>query len=135
MALAERSRPHAKPKADHTVGSNVELRDLATRLRETDVVLFRAGLIISGQTLAHLRVRNIHCADVPEFGGLASIYRAIRAGRLSQNATLHVVTDRIDEGEVLDREPYQMEPNNSYAENENAAYEAGLVLLERTLRV
>lgn len=135
MAVAERSRPQAKPKTAHVIGSNTQLRDLATRLRETDIVLFRAGLIISGQTLAHLRVRNIHCADIPEFGGLASIYRAIRAGKLNQNATLHVVTDRIDDGEVLDRERYLMRRDNSYVTNEMAAYEAGLTLLGRTLGV
>ncbi|MEM5471124.1 formyltransferase family protein [Hoeflea sp. AS60] len=133
MWLAQRSLPQEKPNARLAFSDNAELRSLAEREQVTDIVLFRAGLIISGKTLENCHVRNIHCADIDGFGGLASIFRAIRAGAFHQTATLHTVTNRIDEGEVLDVEPFELDPKVGYAANENRAYEAGIRLLVRTL--
>ena len=133
MFFAERQRPSRKPDTGLTIGSNPELRQMTEKYGAQTVVLFRAGLIISGKTIETVRVLNIHCAKIPEFGGLASIYRALRAESYEQCATLHVVTSRIDQGEVVATEPYTMARGASYAENESAAYEAGLRLLAATV--
>ena len=133
MWLAQRSLPGDKPKSTLAFADNAGLRTLAEREHITGIVLFRAGLIISGKTLEHCHVRNIHCADIHDFGGLASIYRALKAGAFYQKATLHTVTNRIDEGDVLDVEPFELDPKAGYAANEALAYEAGLRLLVRAM--
>lgn len=76
---------------------------------------------------------NIHCAKVPEYGGLGSIERAIKNRALEQYATLHQVTTTIDKGEIFDLEPFYLDAQKSYCFNENTAYEAGLRLLSRTV--
>ena len=101
---------------------------------DTTILLFRAGLIVTQDTIDKAKdVFNVHCASIPEFGGIASIHRAIVAGAFSQNATLHKVTIRIDEGEVVDVEPYLMSKRNNYFLNEEIAYEAGLTLINKIL--
>lgn len=130
---AQRSLPGDKPKSTLAFVDNPELRSLAEREQVSNIVLFRAGLIISGNTLERCRVRNIHCADILEFGGLASIFRALKAGAIQQKATLHTVTNRIDDGDILDVELFDLDPRASYIVNETRAYEAGLRLLTRTL--
>ncbi len=101
---------------------------------DTTILLFRAGLIVSQDTIDKAKdIFNVHCASIPEFGGIASIYRAIKAEAFSQNATLHKVTIRIDEGEVVDVEPYLMSKSKNYFLNEETAYQAGLTLINRIL--
>jgi asparagine synthetase B (glutamine-hydrolysing) len=50
-----------------------------------------------------------------------------------QEATLHKVTEKIDEGEVIDTEKFTLNPNVSYCENETISYNAGIRLLKRTV--
>lgn len=132
MALAERARSRVKLAALPEIGDNEDLRKLAGSNGIRNVILFRAGVIVSERTISDLEVLNIHCAKLGRYGGLASIARALTDGALDQDATLHRITTRIDEGEVLDTEPYRLDSRLSYRENEDRAYEAGLVLLERT---
>ena len=56
---------------------------------------------------------------------------AMQCGAIHQCATLHRITSRIDEGEVIDTEGYTLDTGKSYGYNENLAYEAGGRLLER----
>lgn len=134
ILLAQRSLSRNRPRSELSLSSNADLRQLVGTHGTRNVVLFRAGLIISGETLSHCNVRNIHCADIHGFGGLASIWYALQANAFDQKATLHQVTRRIDEGEVLDTEPFTLDQRIGYAANESLAYEAGLRLLDRTLR-
>ena len=134
ILLAQRKLPRDRPRSRSSLASNADLQRLAQAHGARDVLLFRAGLIISGETLTRCDVRNIHCADIHGFGGLAAIWRALQARAFDQKATLHRVTNRIDEGEVLDTEPFTLDPRLGYAANEHLAYQAGLRLLARTLR-
>jgi folate-dependent phosphoribosylglycinamide formyltransferase PurN len=131
--VAAHSLPTSSPKTSQSFRSNPELRDLAASKGASHIVLFRAGLIISGTTIEGYKVTNVHCADINGFGGLASIWRALRSGAFKQCATLHEVTCRIDEGNVLDTEPYLLDQSSNYAKNEYVAYQAGLRLLDRAL--
>lgn len=133
MWLAQRTWPNTKPRTQMSFRSNPELRVLADQHDISRIVLFRAGLIISGKTIEQCEVLNIHCADINGFGGLASIHRALKVGAYAQKATLHRVTSRIDEGEVFDTEPYRLDPTVGYSRNEDLAYHAGLRLLDRVL--
>lgn len=136
MLVCELRRPprpaefNALPK----IKNNKDLLALIDNVRPSEIFLFRAGLIINKSVISQgVPLLNIHCANVPEYGGIGSIQRAIADKALQQNATLHHVTVAIDEGEVLDREPYNLNLKHSYCANENAAYEAGARLLARAL--
>ena len=137
MAFCEFTRNAKLPQNKYdTIRSNAELIDVVSRIKFDRVVLFRAGLIINQAIIeSGLPIFNIHCALVPEYGGLGSIARALRAGEIRQAACLHSVTATIDNGEVLDREPYLLNLRESYCYNENIAYEAGIHLLQRTVTV
>lgn len=95
------------------------------------VILFRAGIYINRQLLETVpQVFNIHCADIYRYGGLNAIGR-IRANKeRRQWATLHRVTPRIDEGPVVALKEYRLNPAMAYCSMEDAAYHAGLLLLE-----
>lgn len=99
------------------------------------LILFRAGLIVNRSVIAAgVPVFNIHAAIVPDYGGIGSIDRAIKAKAYEQYASLHVVTTRIDEGEVIDRIGYRLNPGSSYCQNEDVAYQAAQRLLLKTIR-
>lgn len=136
MAAAEARRP-AFDIASAVSGRIGSYKDLVLLLKQHAIqrlILFRAGLIIRRDVLDSVgTVLNIHSASLPEYGGIGVIDRALRDGAYDQRATLHRVTTRIDEGEVLDTEPYRLSPANSYFANEELAYAAGTVLLKRTL--
>jgi methionyl-tRNA formyltransferase len=94
------------------------------------VVCYRAGLVLNRQVLRlGPQFLNIHCADLPDFGGLGSIPRALRAGAFDQNACLHEMSLEIDAGRVLHRESYQLSHAKTYRENEDLAYAAGRKIL------
>ena len=137
MFLAEmtRSRPKNQFQIDGQIRSNKDLLEALSKYAPKQVVLFRAGLIINKAVIdIGIPLLNIHCAKVPDYGGLGSIDRALSDGVYRQEATLHQVTVSIDEGEIYDTEPFELRPNLGYTDNENLAYRAGLVLLRRTLK-
>lgn len=116
------------------IANNKDLLVLLNKHKPERVVLFRAGLVINKDVISQgIPLLNIHCAKVPEYGGLGSIDRALKDNVLEQNATLHQVTTTIDEGQVFDVEPFQLNSSKSYCQNEDIAYQAGLKLLYRTI--
>ena len=135
MIFAElmRKKSHNNTKFE-VIRSNLELLDLYRHHRPEKIVLFRAGLIIKRNLFpSTLNIYNIHCASLPKYSGLASIYRARLAGDLKQNATLHVLTDTIDSGEVIQELPYTLSSDESYKKCEDLAYKIGFELLCKTL--
>lgn len=129
-----RSAPRSVGTGD-SVRSNSDLLRLFDLYAPRRVVLYRAGLIINRAVLATgVPILNIHCARVPEFGGIGSIAKALRERAYRQCATLHQVTDTIDSGVVFATEAYELDPACSYCANESRAYAAGHRLLLRTLQ-
>ena len=129
----KRSAPSTSMLNFPTIKNNGHLLDIIYENKPERIVLFRAGLVISKEVISRgIPLMNIHCAKVPEYGGLGSIHRAIKESATSQNATLHQVTKTIDGGQVFDLEPYELDLNKSYCFNENTAYQAGLRLLLKT---
>ncbi len=129
--LFTRSRDSARwPANIAVITSNHDLLHLVQELRVDRVLLFRAGLIIDRQVLqSGTDVLNIHCARLPDYGGLDAIGRALRNGDLDQCATLYRVTEAIDSGEVLRERPYRLgDRGTSYGRNEDLAYETGIAL-------
>lgn len=116
------------------IKNNENLLSLIDEFNPSRVILFRAGLIINSEVITRgVPLMNIHCAKLPVYGGLGSIYRALNDGAIHQAASLHRVTTRIDEGEIIDEEPYTLDLGKCYCENENTAYSAGINLLRRCL--
>lgn len=121
-------------KSKNSIKSNNDLINLINQYKPPKIVLFRAGLIINKKVISlGVPLLNIHCAKVPEYGGLGSIQKAINDKSWKQCATLHQVTTTIDEGVVFDTEPYILFPNKLYFQNENIAYMAGIRLLIRVI--
>ena len=130
MALAAFTRPDVSTRDYPAIRSNADLLDVLGDESPDAVYLFRAGLVIERSIIdAGVPLLNVHCADVPAYGGLAAIPRAIDDGAWSQHATLHRVVERIDGGEVIRTEPFEMRKENSYRENEDIAYDASIRLL------
>ena len=118
------------------IKSNDSIQSLLKLHRPECVVLFRAGLVINVETInTGIPMLNIHCARIPEYAGLGSIYKALKDKAWEQEATLHRVTKTIDGGEVIISEPYRLDPQKSYCENEDIAYKAGIRLLGRALEL
>lgn len=114
--------------------NNKDLLDEIKTYKPDRIILFRAGLIISKKVISlNIPLMNIHCAKIPEYGGLGSIYKAIQNKSYNQEATLHQVTSSIDRGVIFAIEPYNLNPQKSYCSNESIAYDAGIELLIRTI--
>jgi folate-dependent phosphoribosylglycinamide formyltransferase PurN len=117
------------------IKNNKDLLEAIDSYKPEKILLFRAGLVINKEVISRgIPLLNIHCAKVPEYGGLGSIDRALRDNAVEQNATLHQVTTTIDEGIVVEVEPFVLDTKRSYCYNENIAYEAGLKLLFRCVK-
>lgn len=117
------------------IRNNSDLQQILAKEKIGTVFLFRAGLIISNKTLSlPCEFLNVHCAKLPEYGGIGVLQRALSDKNWHQEATMHKVVQSIDGGEVLCVEPYELDPKLSYGENEDKAYRAGAVLLDRVLR-
>lgn len=134
MAWAEWRRPRQHTSAAHRIKNNRDLMTLIDRGSIERVLLYRVGLIITPDAFnGDIEILNIHCARLPEFGGIGAIHRAIEARAWNQNACAHRVTGSIDAGEVIARESYRLSPNRAYQGNEDDAYEAGMRLLLKLL--
>jgi len=130
MFWAELSRKDYKIAEFPRIHTNSDLIQMIHDNEIKRVYLFRAGLIISKKTIATgVEILNTHCASLSGYGGLGSIYRALKDNALQQEATLHQVTEKIDTGVVIATQPYLLEKKQSYAWNEERAYNAGIELL------
>ena len=78
-----------------------------------------------------IKILNIHCAKIPEYGGIGVLDRALNNKAYKQEATLHIITERIDDGEIVAVEPYELKKNISYKANEEIAYSAGTQLFKK----
>ena len=136
MFLCEIRRDGKKPSSDiRGIYSNDDLSHIIREKKPSRIILFRAGLIVRKDVIkTGINILNVHAAKVPDYGGIGSIDRALKDKAYEQNASLHVITTRIDEGEVIDKEFFSLNPAVSYLENETIAYNAAILLLIRCIR-
>ena len=134
MAWAELRRP-VSPAPDFPVLlTNQDVRSMLEREKPDQVICFRAGLVLTEKTLScEPEFLNLHYTDLPEWGGLGTIYKALKAKAYEQNACLHEMVGEIDAGEVYHRQAYRLDPCKGYKENEDTGFEAGLSLLHHYL--
>lgn len=134
MFFAEKRRPDYPAHGLPGITTNAELEKYILHTNPDQVLCFRAGLILNAKILAlGPQILNIHCATLPQFGGIGSIHRALTAKAYDQYACLHLMEEKIDKGEVIHREPYCLDPGKSYRSNEDEAYAAGMRLIGRFL--
>jgi hypothetical protein len=133
MMWAELRRPTPAHREIPELQTNRELLSLVANGVRT-IFLFRAGLIVNREVLASgAAIFNVHCASLQGYGGIGAIPRALNDRAFDQVATLHRVTTRIDEGEVIATQPYRLDPRRSFRANEDVAYDAGRTLILRHL--
>jgi hypothetical protein len=114
------------------IKNNNDLIDIIKGKSIEEIVLYRGGLIVNKKVIElGIKILNIHCAKIPEYGGIGVLDRALNDKSYEQEATLHIITERIDEGEVVAVEPYSLEKKLSYSKNENIAYDAGIKLFNK----
>lgn len=137
MVISEILRSGRRPEESlPSIRNNQDLLQAITKNQPERIILFRAGLIININIIeSGVPILNIHAATIPDYGGIGSIERAIRDRAYSQYASMHKVTVSIDEGEVIDKIRYQLNPKLSYFQNEFSAYLAAQELLLKTLSI
>ncbi|PIR21820.1 MAG: hypothetical protein COV44_11155 [Deltaproteobacteria bacterium CG11_big_fil_rev_8_21_14_0_20_45_16] len=134
MLLAELARKNYKIQSLPFIRSNQDLASYIAEHEIEEIYLFRAGLIVNRKVLELGKpIFNLHCARLPDYGGIGVIDRAIREKAFLQEATLHRVVTSIDNGEVIKTKKYSLDPRKPYRENENLAYDVGLALLKDAL--
>ena len=117
-----------------SISNNYDLEKILEKKKPKYIILFRAGLIIN-KNIINLKIPliNIHCARLDGFGGLGSIYKALKKEVYDQCATAHIVTEKIDEGQIIAEMPFKLNPNISYCKNELIAFKTGGDLLQLLL--
>lgn len=129
MSFAELLRKDYKVPDITKVYSNKDILRFINNNKITKVFLFRIGIIINRKLLsANADFYNVHCARLPEYGGIGQIYRILIEKAFIQEATIHKVIEKIDAGEIIATKPYVLSERLSYVENEQIAYEAGMDL-------
>ena len=134
MVWAEIRRSDAPFLRGELVASNAEVLAAIKEVQAKRVLLFYVGLVLSREVIEAVPdALNVHCARLPTYGGIGAIASALKRCDWHQEATLHRVTTRLDGGEVVDAEPYDLSPHKGYSGNEEVAYEAGIRLVLRAL--
>lgn len=93
-------------------------KDLLFRLKDAGVdIICLAGFmkILSTDFIAHYpgRILNIHPSLLPKYPGLNTHQRAIDAGDEYGGATVHIVTEDLDCGPIIDAERVKILPDDN----------------------
>ncbi|MGB7318912.1 MAG: formyltransferase family protein [Planktotalea sp.] len=130
IALADIRRPNLAAPVLPIIQSNADVLELIKAEVPDRIICYRAGLVLTRRVLDQpVQFLNVHCADLPKYGGLGTLHRALRDKAFAQNACLHEITTVIDGGRVLHKEPYHLSPTRSFRLNEDVAYAAGRKIL------
>jgi len=134
MTWAELRRPYCRIPALPHIKTNSELVAIINDQKIEQIVLYHVGLIIRRKVLeTGVTVYNIHCARLPEYGGLMALQRALDKGDFQQEATLHIVNEQVDSGATIQTVPFLLDAGKSYGANEDTAFDAGEALLRSFL--
>jgi len=88
-----------------TVVASLNSDDTVARIDQIqpDVILIANAPVLAPSVLetARLCAVNFHSGRLPEYGGVASEYWALRDGEAQAWATFHVATEKLDSGDIL----------------------------------
>jgi len=94
---------------------------------------FRALLPDAFLKSPRLGAFNIHGSLLPRYRGRAPVNWAVLKGETKTGATLHVMTSKADAGNVVDREPVEIGPDDPAIEVQRRVTAAAVRILERRL--
>lgn len=127
MFFAELVRQDFKIKRYPYVSSNGDILRLINNERPKIIYFFRAAIIVNKSVIdTGVKLINVHSASLPKYGGLAAIARALENKDYMQSATMHLITEKIDSGDIIRQKDYELKKNEPYWKNENIAYDAGI---------
>jgi methionyl-tRNA formyltransferase len=134
-------RPVAALAAENGVPVRMDAKigpEAASFLREsgTEIILsiyYRA--MIPGEALAipRLGAYNIHGALLPRYRGRACVNWAVLNGETETGATLHMMTESADRGDVVDQEPVPIAYEDTALDVFKKVAEASRLVLSRSL--
>ncbi|WP_404339111.1 phosphoribosylglycinamide formyltransferase [Sphingomonas sp. MMS12-HWE2-04] len=103
--------PKGMPKADYEAAIDAALRDAGVEA----IALAGYMRLLSDNFVQawHGRIVNIHPSLLPKYKGLDTHARAIEAGDSHAGASVHIVTEELDGGEVLGQTEVAIEPGDS----------------------
>lgn len=92
----------------HSVKDNPELLHQLRELQPDYLLSARYKLILPREVLEIPRcgALNLHPAMLPRYRGSASELWAMINGEQQAGVTLHVMTERVDQGDIVDQEPF-----------------------------
>jgi phosphoribosylglycinamide formyltransferase-1 len=103
--------PKDMPKSDYEAAIDSALRDAGVEA----IALAGYMRLLSGDFVARWRGRivNIHPSLLPKYKGLDTHARAIEAGDSHGGASVHIVTEELDGGEVLGQAKVEILPGDT----------------------
>jgi methionyl-tRNA formyltransferase len=94
---------------------------------------FRGLLPDSFLSIPRLGAFNMHGSLLPKYRGRAPVNWAVLKGETRTGATLHAMTSRADAGNIVDREPVEIGPDEAAIEVQRRVTDAAVRILERRL--
>lgn len=94
---------------------------------------FRGMLPDTVLAIPRLGAFNMHGSLLPKYRGRAPVNWAVLKGETRTGATLHVMTSRADAGDIVDREPVEIGPDDPAIDVQRRVTEAAVRILERRL--
>lgn len=133
-SVADLAREHGVPaRTDSKIGADAVnfLRDKGIELIIS--VYYRA--MIPGEALAvpRLGAYNIHGALLPRYRGRACVNWAVLNGETETGATLHVMTEYADRGDIVDQEPVPIAYEDTALDVFKKVSDAARTVLRRSL--
>lgn len=83
--------------------------------------------------MPRLGAYNLHGSLLPKYRGRAPVNWAVARGETQTGATLHVMTEKPDAGDIVDQEAVPIGPDDTAYEVQKRVTQAGVRILERRL--
>lgn len=84
-------------------------------------------------SLAPLGAYNMHGSLLPKYRGRAPVNWAVLKGEAETGATLHVMTDKPDAGDIVDQEAVPIGPDETSSEVQKKVTQAAVRVMERQI--
>ena len=78
---------------------------------------------------------NVHFSLLPAFRGASPIEAALLCGQATSGVTVQRIVEKLDAGDILDREPVTIDPLDHFPELFAKLLAAGLTVLPRAVRI
>jgi undecaprenyl-phosphate 4-deoxy-4-formamido-L-arabinose transferase len=122
------------------VRHDVDLREskelAALRALTPDLLLsfyYRQLIPPAALDVPRLGAFNMHGSLLPKYRGRAPVNWAVLHGETETGATLHVMTERADAGEIVDQEPVPIGPDDTAGDVQKRVRDAAVAILARRL--